>query len=217
MASPVVEEYLEAIYKLQGSEKPLGTTELGKSLRVSAPSADQMVNRMADKGLVHRSRERGIRLTKDGEKAALHLIRKHRLAERFLTDVLGLDWKDVHDEACKFEHVLSPEVESRMSDLLKNPATCPHGHPIPDADGNIAVDDATPRSEVKQGATAVISRIGEEKRDLLEYLATLGMMPGRAVRVDQVAPFRGPILVDVDGATYALGRDVAQKIWVKEK
>jgi len=216
MESPIVEEYLEAIYKLQSDDRPLGTTELGRSLNVSAPSADQMVNRLSEKGLVRRGRDRGIRLTQDGEREALQLIRKHRLSERFLVDVLGLDWKDVHDEACKFEHILSTEVETRMSEMLCNPATCPHGHPIPGVDGTVALEAATPLSEMKQGSTAVIARIGEEKRDLLEYLATLGMMPGRRVRIEQIAPFRGPMLVDVDGATYALGREVAEKILVKE-
>jgi DtxR family Mn-dependent transcriptional regulator len=217
MESAIVEEYLEAIYKLQNGEKPLGTTEIGKALSVSPPSADQMMNRMAEKGLVARSRDSGIRLTPNGEKAALRLIRKHRLSERFLVDVLGLDWKDVHDEACKFEHILSPEVESRMDEMLKKPATCPHGHPIPDTDGHVSQEPVTPLSDLAQGSVAVIARIAEEKRDLLEYLATLGMMPGRTVHVEQIAPFKGPMLVRIEGASYALGREIAQKILVKER
>jgi DtxR family transcriptional regulator, Mn-dependent transcriptional regulator len=216
MESAIVEEYLEAIYRLQKGEKPLGTTEIGKALSVSPPSADQMTTRMAEKGLVARSRKNGIRLTEIGEKEALRLIRKHRISERFLTDVLGLDWKDVHDEACKFEHILSPEVESRMDAMLRNPATCPHGQPIPDPEGRVTEEPAVPLSDMAQGATVLISRITEEKRDLLEYLATLGMMPGRRVHVEQIAPFKGPMLVRIDGAAYALGRDVAEKILVKE-
>ena len=137
MATPIVEEYLEAIYKLQGG-RPLGTTELGKELKVSAASASEMTDRLVERGLAEKTRDRGITLTRKGEKAALELIRKHRISERFLVDVLGMDWKDVHDEACRLEHAISPEVESRMEKMLGNPATCPHGHPIPTRQANVA-------------------------------------------------------------------------------
>ncbi len=216
MESPIVEEYLEAIYKLHQDGKKLGTTELGKELLVSPASATDMMDRLIDKGLAEKSREKGIELTCKGRKAALELIRKHRISERFLVDVLGMDWKDVHEEACKLEHVLSPEVESRMEALLKNPDTCPHGQPIPDRLGRTAEAPARRLSSLKRNESGVIAKIAEERRDLLEYLATLGMMPRVAVHVEQVAPFDGPLLVRVNGASYALGREVAEKIWVKE-
>ena len=216
MESPIVEEYLEAIYKLHQEGRKLGTTELGKELAVSPASATEMMDRLVDKGLAEKSREKGISLTRRGRKAALELIRKHRISERFLVDVLGMDWKDVHDEACKLEHVLSPEVESRMAALLKNTDTCPHGHPIPDRLGRTAEAPARRLSTLKRNENGVIAKIAEERRDLLEYLATLGMMPEVVVRVEQVAPFDGPLLVRVNGASYALGREVAEKIWVKE-
>lgn len=216
MESPIVQEYLEAIYKLHQEGKKLGSTELGKELAVSPASATEMMDRLVDKGLAEKSRNKGISLTVRGRKAALELIRKHRISERFLVDVLGMDWKDVHEEACKLEHVLSPEVESRMEALLKNPETCPHGHPIPDRLGRTAPQAARPLTSLKRNETGVIARIAEERRDLLEYLATLGMMPEAAVRVEQVAPFDGPLLVRVKGASYALGREIARKIWVRE-
>lgn len=215
MSSAKVEEYLEAIYKLQKAERALGTSELGKELGVSAASATEMAKRLSDKGLVSRSKQSGITLTKRGERAALELIRKHRLSERFLVDILGMDWQDAHEEACKFEHVISPAVEARMEALLDNPKTCPHGHPIPDKEGRTAVEKIRPLSSLKRCQSGVIAKIAEERRDLLEYLATLGLMPQRKVRVEQVAPFEGPMLVQVDGANYALGREIAEKIWVK--
>jgi DtxR family Mn-dependent transcriptional regulator len=216
MESPIVEEYLEAIYKLHQEGRKLGTTELGKELAVSAASATEMMEKLVDKGLAEKSREKGIALTRKGRKTALELIRKHRISERFLVDVLGMDWKDVHEEACKLEHVLSPEVESRMEALLKNTDTCPHGHPIPDRFGRTAEAPARRLSTLKRNESAVIAKIAEERRDLLEYLATLGMMPEATVHVEQVAPFEGPLLIRVNGASYALGREVAKKIWVKE-
>jgi len=106
MATPIVEEYLEAIYKLQGAGKALGTTELGKELRVSAASASEMTDRLVQRGLAEKMKDTGIRLTRKGQRAALELIRRHRLSERFLVDVLGMDWKDVHDEACRLEHAI---------------------------------------------------------------------------------------------------------------
>jgi len=217
MATPIVEEYLEAIYKLQCSGRALGTTELGKELKVSAASASEMTDRLVEKGLAEKVRDRGITLTRRGRKAALELIRKHRISERFLVDVLGMDWKDVHEEACRLEHAISPEVESRMEALLGNPVTCPHGHPIPDRSGKTAEVPARRLSGLKRNQSGVIARIAEEQRGLLGYLATLGMMPGSGVTVEQVAPFDGPLLVQVGGATYALGREIAEKIWVREK
>ena len=217
MATPIVEEYLEAIYKLQAAGKALGTTELGKELKVSPASASEMTDRLVERGLAEKVRDRGITLTRKGRRAALELIRKHRISERFLVDVLGMDWKDVHDEACRLEHAISPEVESRMEKLLGNPSTCPHGHPIPDRLGRTAEQPARRLSGLKKNQAGVIARIAGEQRSLLEYLATLGMMPGSDVKVEQVAPFEGPLLVRVKGATYALGREVAEKIWVRER
>ena len=216
MESAVVEEYLEAIYKLHHEGRKLGTTELGKELAVSPASATEMMERLVEKGLAEKSHDRGIALTRKGRKAALELIRKHRISERFLVDVLGMDWKDVHEEACKLEHVLSAEVESRMEALLSKPDTCPHGHPIPDRLGHTVDVPMRRLSSLKSSEKGVIARIAEEKRALLEYLATLGMMPRTAVEVEQVAPFDGPLLVRVKGASYALGREIADKIWVEQ-
>ena len=216
MESPIVEEYLEAIYKLHTDGRKLGTTELGKELAVSPASATEMMERLVDKGLAEKSRDRGITLTRRGKKAALELIRKHRISERFLVDVLGMDWKDVHEEACKLEHVISPEVESRMEALLKKTDTCPHGHPIPDRLGRTAEDPVRRLSSLKRNQRGVIAKIAEERRDLLEYLATLGMMPDASVHVEEIAPFEGPLLIRVKGASYALGREIAEKIWVRE-
>jgi DtxR family Mn-dependent transcriptional regulator len=217
MATPIVEEYLEAIYKLQADRKALGTTELGKELGVSPASASEMTDRLEEKGLVAKVKEKGITLTRRGEKAALELIRKHRISERFLVDVLGMDWKDVHEEACRLEHAISPEVESRMEALLGNPATCPHGHPIPDRQGRTPEESLRRLSGLKKNQRGVIAKVAEERRGLLEYLATLGILPEREVLVEQVAPFDGPLLVQVQGASYALGREIAEKIWVKER
>jgi len=215
MESPIVEEYLEAIYKLQASGKQPGPTDLGKALAVSPPSAMEMMNRLEEKGLAARGKQKGIILTRRGEREALRLIRKHRISERFLVDILGMDWKDAHDEACKFEHVLSQDVESRMEAMLKNPGTCPHGQPIPDKDGNTVEERQRPLSSLARGESGIVAKVAEEKREFLEYLTGMGMMPGRTVCVEQIAPFDGPLLIRIDGQSHALDRDIAQKIWIK--
>jgi DtxR family Mn-dependent transcriptional regulator len=216
METSIVEEYLEAVYKLQVDGKRLGSSELSRQLKVSPASATEMMDRLAAKGLVERTEKTGISLTPSGRRIALQIIRKHRLSERFLVDVLGMDWKDVHEEACKLEHALSSEVETRIAALLDNPATCPHGNPIPDSQGRTVETAVRSLSSLKRGQRGVIARIAEEDRDLLEYLATLGMIPQCEVLVEQVAPFDGPFLVSIKGSSYALGRQIADKIWVKE-
>lgn len=214
MATVIVEKYLEAIYKLQVAQDVLGTTKLGRELKVSPASASEMTDRLAKMGLITKLREKGIALTRKGRKAAIELIRKHCILERFLVDVLGMDWKDVHDEACKLQHVISPEVESRMEALLGNPATCPHGHPIPDRFGRISEEPLRRLSSLTKKQKGIIAKIAEEPRQLLEYLATLGMMPEREVLVEQVAPLQGPLLIRINGASYALSREIAEKIWL---
>ena len=216
MESSIVEEYLEAVYKLQGEGKRLGSTELSRELNVSPASATEMMYRLSEKGLVKKSAEAGITLTRTGRHAALQVVRKHRISERFLVDVLGMDWKDVHEEACRLEHAVSSEVATRMEAMLDNPDTCPHGHPIPDEQGQTPERHISRLSGLKPGRHATIAMIAEEKRDLLEYLATLGMMPRNDVVVEQVAPFDGPLTVKINGTSYALGREIAEKIWVQE-
>jgi DtxR family Mn-dependent transcriptional regulator len=210
-----VEEYLEAIFKLQRSGEPLSSRRLAEELHVSAPSVSEMLGRLREQGLVRPSGEGGILLTAQGESEGARLVRRHRLSERFLVDYLDMPWDAVHEEACKFEHVLSPEVEARLAAQLGNPLTCPHGHAIPDEDGSLPPQDLRPLSGLEAGEAAVIGCVADEDAELLRYLASLGLLPDTRVSVDSIAPFGGPLLVRVGAAQYALGREVAGKIMVK--
>jgi DtxR family transcriptional regulator, Mn-dependent transcriptional regulator len=209
------EEYLEAIFKLQGGGDPLTVSRLAAELRVSPPSVSQMIGRLREAGLVAGPGEQGITLTVAGESEGAALVRRHRLSERFLVDYLGMPWDEVHDEACKLEHVLSPEVEARLAEQLDNPRTCPHGHAIPAEDGSLAEDELQPLAEFGPGDDGLIGCIAEEDGELLRYLGSLGLVPETPVRVESVAPFGGPLLVRVAGSQYALGREVAAKILVR--
>lgn len=212
--SQSTEEYLEAIYKLS-RESGATVGRLATALEVSPPSVSQMLGRLQQAGLVARDASGGIGLTPEGLAAAARLVRRHRLSERFLADYLDLPWDQVHDEACKFEHVLSPEVEERLAAQLGNPRTCPHGHAIPDEDGLTLDEAAVPLTDLDEGDTTTIVRISDERPDLLRYLASLGLLPETEIAVDGVAPFGGPYLVRVGDAQYALGREVAGKVFVR--
>lgn len=153
-------------------------------------------------------------LTNAGHARALALLRRHRLTERFLTDVLGLDWARAHEEADKLEHVVSAETEQQLANQLGNPATCPHGNPIPEA-GDSARAPLTSLADCVPPTQAIIARIGLETPAALRHLATLGLLPNIQVAVENKAPFDGPVMVRVGRAHYALGHDLAARIWVR--
>lgn len=213
MPSATLEEYLETIYKLsqQGEVRP---TQLAESLGVAGPTVTATLRRLQTAGLVERP-DGGVSLTGTGVDQALSIIRRHRLAERFLADVLGLPWDVVHEEACRLEHALSPQVQEALEAFLENPEVCPHGHPIPTSDLTIAALHGTPLSEHAAGEWLEVLRVAEDDEELLGYLASLGMFPGATVKIEQVSPFDGPFLLTVAGRTFALGRDVAGKVIVK--
>jgi DtxR family Mn-dependent transcriptional regulator len=210
------EEYLESIFKLQLGSEPVTVKRIATELSVSPPSVSEMIGRLRAAGLVEQPAEgRGITLTEAGSTEGAALVRRHRLSERFLVDYLDMPWDAVHEEACKLEHVLSPEVEARLAEQLGNPLTCPHGHAIPGEDGSLVEQDLRPLSDLAPGDRAVIGCIAEEKGELLRYLASLGLLPDTLVAVESVAPFNGPLLVRVGGSQYALGREVTDKIMVR--
>jgi DtxR family Mn-dependent transcriptional regulator len=233
MLTEKMEEYLEALFKLSSEKDELSPTRVAEYLGVTAPTVLDMLHRLEADGFVRysskgkgRSKDKGhgrhkkaIALTAKGQRAAKTLVRRHRLSERFLTDVLGLDWESAHREACKLEHVISPEVEERLAEMLGNPDTCPHGHPIPDENGHFKEEgeDIKPLCELCADDKACIAMVDEEEPKLLQYLANLGMLPDVDVEIKEVAPFGGPFLVKVGDTQYALGREVASKIWTKKK
>jgi DtxR family Mn-dependent transcriptional regulator len=233
MLTEKMEEYLEALFKLSREEEALNPARLSEHLGVTPPTVLDMLHRLeADgfvryggtgkgrgKGKVYGRARKAISLTPKGERAATALVRRHRLSERFLTDVLGLDWESAHREACKLEHVLSPEVEEKLAEVLGNPETCPHGYPIPDEKGHIKEEEEEikPLCDLCTNEKGRIARVEEEEPQLLQYLASLGLLPDVDIEVKEVAPFGGPLLVKIGDTQYALGREVASKIWTKKR
>lgn len=218
MITQAVEEYLEAIYKMSLEDGTVIAARLAEKMHVSPPTVADMLKRLSENGFVKVSRKEGVTLTKKGLETAESLVRRHRLWERFLTDVLGLNWDEVHEEACKLEHAMSPQVEERLAKILGNPETCPHGYPIPGTKVfRKREKKAKPLSQLAVGEEGIIERVSEEEPKLLQYLASLGLLPNAHVHIKEIAPFKGPMLVQVQGAQYALGQEVASKILVRTK
>jgi DtxR family Mn-dependent transcriptional regulator len=214
--SEAVEMYLETIYRLRESEGTARTSDIAQSLGVSMGAVTNTLASLESRGLVRRKAYRGVKLTTSGEAIALRVLRKHRLAERLLTEVLGMRWSEVHDVACKLEHAITDDVVEALERLLKNPKTCPHGNPIPNESGEFKQTNSESLAKLKPAQEAVLVSIAPETGVLLRYLASLGLTPGVHLRIEEKAPFNGPLIVNVRGARYALGQEVASSIRVQK-
>lgn len=213
--SESVGEYLEAIYRLEQKVSPVATSALAARLERSPASVSEMMRKLAQQELVLYEPYRGVSLTEDGKRTALRLIRRHRLWERFLTDLLGLSWDVVHEEACRLEHAASDLVTERLAEVLERSETCHHGHPIPTAQGEVAVEATKPLTELEPGEKGLVQYIVEERSDLLRYLKDLGLVPEATVHLEAKAPFEGPLTVGVEEEQHILGQRAASLVMVK--
>lgn len=207
-----MEEYCEAIFELREDDLSVIQARIADRLQVSRPAVSEMIKRMAADGLV--SLDGGIRLTAPGTRLAEQVVRRHRLAERFLTDVLGLSWAEAHQEATRWEHVLTDNVEAAMNRLLGDPTTCPHGNPIPGS--GYEVPDTVVLGAVPPGATFVVTRIPEELEfadGVLEFLEEANLLPGTAGTVTHAAP-DGTVTVCVDERHVGIGAFASARILV---
>jgi DtxR family Mn-dependent transcriptional regulator len=208
-----VQDYLKTIWKLQQDGRAT-TSAIADALDVSAASATAMLKRLSTLGLVEHERYRGAALTPAGEQIALEIVRHHRLLELYLMQALGLGWDEVHVEADRLEHHLSEEVEARIDAALGFPTHDPHGDPIPSAELVLARDDDLTLCDIDEGAVAVVRRVPDGDPALLRYLASLGLVPAREVRLVERAPFAGPLTIEVDGERHAIAADLAGRISV---
>jgi DtxR family Mn-dependent transcriptional regulator len=210
---PAFEEYCECIFELHEDDLDVIRARIAERLNVSRASVSQMIEKMTRVGLVT-SDDKTIALTADGLALANQVVRRHRLAERFLTDILGLSWSDAHREAGKWEHVMSDEVEAAMNRVLGAPTTCPHGNPIP---GSSYIDPkAVPLSRVDVGDRFVVSRIPEELEftpGLLDFLQQACILPGHHGEVT-AKPDDGTMSVVIDGNAVAVDAFASARILV---
>ena len=209
------EEYLEAIYRLENKVGYARTMDLSRELGVVPGSITNTIENLERKGLVIHEPYRGVKLTDDGRKIASSILRRHRLAERLLTDFLHLDWSEVHDPACELEHALSPEILKPLEKALGHPKRCPHGNPIPTNCGGILEEETVALAELDAKASGVIVKIIEEKAETLKQLSRLKLTPGERIEVENKAAPSGPLIVRVGNERCTNGNDVAAIIYVK--
>jgi DtxR family Mn-dependent transcriptional regulator len=214
-------EYLETIYNVTMEGDPVIAARLAQKFNVSAPNVGSILQRMENDGLVHRDERKAITLTAVGRASAEAALRRHRLAERFLLQVLGLDWITAHEEAHHLEHGLTPEIEDRMDEVLNHPTTCPHGNPIPGGvpDAALFLRDQgafrlTHATDGEQLRVVCVSEVVEDESVLLRYVGEKGIRPEASLVVREREP-GGALTVDIAGKTVAVGLDLASKVWVK--
>jgi DtxR family Mn-dependent transcriptional regulator len=213
--SPAVEDYLKAIYNLSDEGEPVSTSAIAERLGIAAGSVTGMLKRLAEQGLVEHVRYYGTRLTDDGTLNAVRTIRRHRILELFLVDVLGYTWDRVHEEAERLEHAVSEELIDRMAMVLGEPAEDPHGAPIPAPRGEFHETRYMSLAELEPGRRATLRRVPDEDADALRYLASLDLIPGTELEVLERAPFNGPLTVRIGSDTRVVGRELACAVGVE--
>src|SRR5205809_7103364 len=210
------QDYLKALYLLGGDERPVPTRDLAQRLGISSPSVSEMVTRLSAQGLVEHDRYRGQQLTREGRKAALELVRHHRLLEMFLVQVLGYTWDEVHDEAERLEHVMSERMEQRIFELLGRPELDPHGHAIPSASGKVRSRSERKLSECIAGEKVIVQGVSDEDAGRLRELQRRGLLPGTRLEVMGVSEYEGPIEVRIKGRRVSVPLGLARGVFVEE-
>jgi DtxR family Mn-dependent transcriptional regulator len=212
--SDSTQDYLKEIHKLRLEGRKATTSAIAERLGVRPPSATAMVKKLAALGLAEHAPYKGVELTPAGERVALEVIRHHRLLEQYLAQALGLPLDEVHTEADRLEHALSEELEARIDRSLGFPTHDPHGDPIPDRKLKLDRSKLRTLASLDPGDEATIRRVPSDDDELLRYLKTLALVPGRKVKLRSAAPFGGPLTVRVGKSEHAISRELAAGIGV---
>ena len=209
-------ETLKGVYRLSKDGSGAHTGALAEALGVSPGTATAAVKRLAERGLLDHRPYRGVELTRPGRRAAIAAIRRHRIVERFLSDMLGYAWNEADRLAGTFEHDLPQEVEDRLFVALDRPGTCPHGFPIPAPDVT-DIPEMPPLYGLEPGDAAVVAVPGSTDPEVVAFLDTLGLRPGVRVEVREKHPFDGPMVLRVAGRDRAVSEKVARQIYVRKE
>lgn len=210
-----MEDYIAAIWRLTLHGGVATTGEVARRLGVTAASASYMFKKMAEEGVVEHKEYAGVTLTPRGERSAAGYIRKHRLTERFLVDVLGIPWDQVDAIADQMEHSLPDVVIDRFAALLGDPLTCPHGYPIPDRDGNLPDIPVRPMADLRPGEPALIARVAEHDPRLLAYLGQLRLVPGEQVEMTARDPMGATYTLKVAGQEHIVGEAITRAVFTR--
>ena len=217
--SSASQDYLKTIYDISERHGRASTSQIAEQLSIKPASVTGMLQKMAqdEPPLVTYKKHQGVTLTAEGEKAALEIVRHHRLIESFLHEILGYSWDEVHDEAERLEHVISEDMERRMAAVLGNPVRDPHGHPIPTQELTIPSITDMPMSELRQGEEAIVERVHDTDSELLRYLDSLGLRPGVKVNVVKYIPFDLTLYVQIGEGpeVVVLGPRITHEVFVE--
>jgi len=212
------QDYLKHIYELTESGKSASTNALASKLNIKPASVTGMVQKLASAkpALVEYQKHQGVTLTKDGRKAALEVIRHHRLLEAWLVQTLGYSWDEVHEEAERLEHVISEDFERRIAAAMGHPLRDPHGELIPTADLKMPLEDSTPLSALRPNQTGTIQCVKAADTELLRHLESLGLVPGAQLEIKEYSQFDHNLTVKVGRKTIVLGLNITSKIFIEE-
>ena len=215
MPTPAVQDYLKAIFQLSEGDQAVGTSAIAERLNVAPGSVTGMLKRLGEQGLVEHQRYQGARLTARGRREAIRMIRRHRVLELFLVEVLGYTWDQVHPEAELLEHAASDALINRMAAVLGDPEADPHGHPIPSPAGQLAARALPTLAELEVGDVAVLRRVSDEDPEALRYLTRLNLIPGSELELLERAPRRGPLRIRVGETEEVVGIELAERLRVE--
>ncbi len=212
------QDYLKTIYELTENGMSASTNALAKKLDIKPASVTGMIQKLASSkpALVEYQKHQGVTLTREGRKAALEVIRHHRLLEAWLVQTLGYSWDEVHEEAERLEHVISENFESRIAAAMGNPARDPHGELIPTADLKMPLDKSTLLSALRPKQTGIVQSVKSPETNLLRYLEGLGLIPGAQIEVLDYSPFDHNLTIKVGRKSFVLGLNITSRILVEE-
>ena len=211
--SESTEMYLKAMAEM--GDRNVAISRLAERLNVTHVSANEMMRRLGEQGLITHTPYKGVTLTKKGREVASNVIRRQRLWEVFLYEHLSIEWAKVYELACSLEHATAPEVTDALDTFLDHPQTCPRGNPIPDKNGSFTQLDGIRLNEAKVGGTVTVLAVDATAADVLKYLQDKNILPGQTIKVLEAAPLDGPLTVSVNGKEVALGLSLAEFVVVK--
>lgn len=213
--TPNKEDYLKALYQLSGMEQLVSNKDIAKALQIAPASVTEMLGKLSREGLIHYEAYKGSRLTAEGMRIAISLVRGHRLWEVFLMQHLGYSWSEAHEDAELLEHITPARLTERLDQFLNYPAYCPHGSAIPQPDGQVNLAALRPLYLLPVGETSHIRRVSEEK-ELLDYLQQAGIAIGGAVKIVAAGAYEGPLTLDLEGKRVQISYKAACQIYVDE-
>jgi DtxR family Mn-dependent transcriptional regulator len=209
------EDYIKAVYRLEREGEKVTTSALAGRLQLADASITDMIKKLSDKGLIHYEPYRGVGLTVRGKRAALKIVRRHRLWEMYLVKFLGFSWDQVHDEAERLEHVTSDEMEKRLDSALGFPSVDPHGDPIPDADGILEHPEFKALTEFAVGDVVKVLRVSDDDTEMLQFATRVGLVLNKKLTVKEKMGFDGSMVVRVGGKEQFVSKEMASAIFVE--